>query len=93
MAKFNSKLDGHHEYIWPCDCGDSHFIQITWDDQDSEWRFLEITETYHARTLWNRVKTALTVLRRKPHYHSGVVLDEANTKEILETLTQHAATI
>lgn len=73
---------GHHEHHFPCDCGDWHYLQVSVDEFDPDWRFLEVTDTFTARRWRDRIKAAFTVLRGKTHYHSGVVLDRQNTEDL-----------
>lgn len=90
MAKLRSKFEDHHEYIWKCDCGDWHYLEMCWDDQDPTWRSLELVDTYHAHRIRDRIKAAITILRGKPHYHSGIVLDEQTVADIIAVLSKHS---
>lgn len=84
-----SKFDNHYKYIFPCDCGDYHSIEVEWDDADADWRFLSIADMYRARRLRDRIKAAFTVLRGKLHYHSGVLLTEEAVNGLRTVLDRH----
>ena len=90
MAELLGKFDDHHDYIWRCDCGDSHFLQVSWDDKDSEWRFLDISDTYQARRWRDRIGMAFRMLRGKPYHAASVLLDERNVNDVLAVLSKHA---
>lgn len=91
MAELISKFDDHHEYIWKCECADWHYLQIGWDDKDVQWRWLEVTDTWHPTGWWERIRVAAKLLRGKPHFHGGIMLDEANVNDLLAVLSKHAA--
>lgn len=73
---------GHHEHFFPCDCGDWHYIGVSVDDEDPDWQYLMVDDAYWPHRWRDRLRAAAKVLRGRPHYHSGVVLDEANTLDL-----------
>lgn len=89
MTKLPSKIPDHHKYLFQCDCSDTHYIEVTWDDQDADWRYLTLTDTYSAWRLRDRLQAMWTVFRRKPHYHSGILLDQENTDALYKVLRKH----
>lgn len=89
MTQLQIRTEGHERHIFPCDCGDFHYVEVDWDDVDPDWRWLQLTEGLFAYPWKARIKAAWLILSGKHHHHSGVILDEANTKALLEVLQKH----
>jgi hypothetical protein len=76
---------GHEELIFPCDCSDQDYLRITWDDEDSDWRFLWI-EHDHKPHGWNRVKSAVAALRGRVLTHGEIILTDESVDGLYEFL-------
>lgn len=90
MALFTQWDDDHYDYIWSCDCSDIHYLTMTWDDEDPDWRFLSIADAWSGKRFRHRLRGAWTLLRG--HYHSGadIVLTDKTIAEVLEVLSKHS---
>lgn len=89
MTKMNSRFEGHEEHHFPCDCGDWHYLEVTWDDEDSEWRYLSVADSYHFHKWKDRIKAVFDILRGKVHYHSGILLTGENLRELKEVINKY----
>lgn len=89
MALFTQKWDDHYDYIWPCDCSDIHYLTMSWNDKDPEWRFLSIADGWSSHRLRDRVKGAWKILRGRSFCASEIVLTEKVVNEVLDALSKH----
>jgi hypothetical protein len=84
MARLEEKFDGHDSLIFPCDCGDCHYLRIEWDDEDPDWRFLWFEGAVWPQSFKQRIKWAFNALRGKVVFNDGVILN----KEVLADLKE-----
>lgn len=90
MAELEQKYPKHHEYLWTCDCGDkSHFVVLTWDDEDPTFRYLELHDYFRPITIWGKVKQCWKIIRGTQEYVSLVLLDEKTTAEMIEVMSKY----
>lgn len=92
-------LAGKHDRIWRCGCHDSHFLSVTWHDDDltaaggwvSASGYLNVEGSFWT-TFRRRLLEAWTVIRAgKVHYYGvEVQLDEVKAREIAAVLTEFA---
>lgn len=86
-----------HDLIFPCDCGDDHFLRLSWWDDDAGFGPSgEIDGYLHlGGNFWSRLRTrprAVWRLLTGRHYETyvGVVLDGGMAREIAAHLTVFA---
>lgn len=77
---------GTRELIVPCDCADSDYLRMTWDD-DPTWRWLWI-ESHHRPRGWGRVKAAWRALRGLSIRVDEVVLSDESVAALTEFLAE-----
>jgi hypothetical protein len=85
-----STLPDWHKHLFPCDCGESHFLELSWsEDPDDDFPgYLDVTQTIWSGGIWDRIKAAGKVLLGRRHYFGGVVLDEETTDHLIESLNE-----
>ncbi|HVA10532.1 MAG TPA: hypothetical protein VNG12_27790, partial [Acidimicrobiales bacterium] len=81
----------HHEHHFPCDCGDWHYLDVSTDEHDPDWQYLEIADTFWPTRWRDRIKAALTVLRAKPHHARALLLNRENVRDLKEVIDALAA--
>lgn len=86
-----------HDLIFPCDCGDDHFLRISWwDDGDGYGPDCDMDGYLHlGGNFWSRLRTrpaAIWKLLTGRHYDTyvGIVLDRENARRIAKALTEFA---
>lgn len=77
-----TNIVNHQLHHFPCSCNDWHYIKVMVDGDDVSWRYLEIADAYAPLRWRDRVVAAGKLLRGKPHYHGGILLDEANARDL-----------
>lgn len=90
MAELISKHKELHSFIWKCECSDYHYVEIAWDDDDPDFRFLEIVDTFRPQRYRDRIVAAVKMARGKSHTPSAVILDNANVADIIAVLSKHS---
>lgn len=80
------RLAEHHDHIWRCMCSDWHFVVLSWNDADKDWRYLSITDTWAARRFGDRVRGAWKLLRGRYHYGAEILLDEETVTDLMGVL-------
>ena len=72
------KWPGHTELILPCDGHDGDYLRLTWDEDDTDWRYLWIEESSLPTSLRKRIVSAWkTLLGQRVESKSVVLADEA----------------
>lgn len=89
MAVLNKKLDDHDSLIFPCDCGDSHYLRVEWDDEDPEWRFLWFEGVVWPRGIRQRIKWAWKSLKGDIVYNDGVILNKDTLSDLKEYIDRY----
>lgn len=84
------KRDGHYEHIWRCDCMDSHFVTLSWDDEDPQFRYLSLVDAWQGRRLGERIKGAWKILRGRYHTGAEVLLTDEAVAGVRAVLSKHA---
>ena len=77
-----TRTPGWQEHHFPCDCGDWHYLEVSIDDADPQWRFLTLVDSYVPHRWRDRLKGAWMMLRGAEHCHRGVLLDLANAADL-----------
>jgi hypothetical protein len=90
MPLVDNSLPGHETYWFPCSCHDWHYLEVDWDDEDEQWRALNIADTYWPRSWRDRLQAAFKMLRNKPHYHTGVLLTNEHLEELRTVLNKYS---
>lgn len=86
MSKLEEESsETHHELIFPCNCSNGDYLRITWDEEDSEWRWLWI-EAEHAPTGWDRIRSAWKALRGQPFRAGEIILTDATVDSLRQFL-------
>lgn len=89
MALFKQWDDDHYDYIWQCDCSDIHYLTMTWDDKDPDWRYLSIADAWSGRRFRDRLQGAWKLMRGQHHCGTEIILSEKTIAEVLEALSKH----
>lgn len=88
------KMPEWHKYLFPCDCHDSTYLEVEWwDDFDGYPGYLNITPTFWAPTIRERIKTSIKVLFGKRHYLNGVLLEADTAARLIETVQEQQAAL
>ena len=69
-------LDGHTQLIFPCDCHDDHYLHLSWDDDDSEWRYIYVSNQWRPVGIWAKLKDCIKILRNREYMTDEVVLND-----------------
>ena len=88
MTEMKTRIEGHQDHHFPCDCGDWHYLDVSIDDVDESWRFLSLADSYLAHRWRDRIRASWTILRGKEHCHRGVLLDLANATDLKAVLDE-----
>lgn len=91
MAVLKKEFENHDSLIFPCDCGDSHYLRIEWDDEDPEWRFLWVEGCVFPHGIKNRLKWAFNSLRGKVVFNDGVILNKEVLAELQSYINKYSA--
>jgi hypothetical protein len=78
--------NGHETLVLLCDASDGDYLQVEFDLEDSEWRYLEVTDLYRPRAWRDRAKMAWKALRGQEFYGGSVILNEQSIIELVEYL-------
>ena len=82
MTKMKTRTPDWQEHWFPCDCGDWHFLQVSIDKDEPQWRWLVLADAYIARRWRDRLKGIWMLVRGKEHSHRGVILNQENVTDL-----------
>lgn len=78
------------KYVFHCDCvGAGHYLEVLWDDDDPEFRYLMLEEGWRPRTLKERLRGAWRMLWGRTVMGDGILLDEVNASALQRVLAKH----
>lgn len=89
MTELKSQYDDFHDNRFPCDCSDWHHLRVWYYDKDPNEPLLgslEIADAFVPNSFKEKMQATWKIFRNKPHYHSGVILDATNIKDLIATL-------
>jgi hypothetical protein len=90
MSRLYERENGssHEEWIWPCDCHDTHYLRATWDE-DPAWRYLWIESVAWPQRWRDRFAEAWRCLRGRRCSHNEVVLGTNTIADLKQFVDRH----
>lgn len=80
--------NGHEVLVLLCDASDGDYLQVEFDLEDSEWRYLEVADVCRPRAWRDRVKMAWKAVRGQEFYGGSVILNQNAIDELVEYLSE-----
>lgn len=82
------KNDWRKESLFRCECGESHFISVTYykDDEKYPGYFSISSDDRCNGHWWVRLKAALHILFKRNHTWTEVILNEDTANQVIESL-------
>lgn len=78
----------HHSLIFPCDCHDDHYLHLEWDEEDSEWRYLYVTNQWRPVGLRDKIKSCYKILRNREYMVDLVILNDKSIDALKKFLVE-----
>lgn len=76
------------EFILSCDCVDTGYLRISWEDDFPEYRYLWITHALGLKSFRHRIRDAWNVLLGRPLDTGEVILDPVSTDALITFLQE-----
>lgn len=90
MSVIRSRWQSLHKDVFFCDCADKHhLVGLDFDDEDEEFRYLEVVAYYHPRGFLKRLKAMWDILWGIPLPTGDVLLSDETLSDLVRVLVRH----
>ena len=76
IEEYNDYDGAHSSLIFPCDCHDHHFLHFEWDEEDTDWRYIYVSNQWRPVRWRDKIKSCYKILRNREYSIDEVVLND-----------------